>query len=247
MVIAGVILNVSQAVYQWIREIRPAGIGAEGELAKLGVDISASSGHPQCAALCTKGAAVTGFQALGHNDIDDAADAFRIVLDGRIGNDLNLLDGRGRNCLDKLVEVPGQHPRRPSVHEDLVIRGAVQQYLILSVDAKHWHVSENIDEIAAFRLRVCLHVIGEFVGIVFYQLLPGDYRGFFEILNGAQGIRLGSFRFLRPGGEAYDQCCSSKDDCLCIHCFSLSLSKTKLSGKSFTRYGIMQKYQPVCG
>ena len=43
VVIAGVILNVSQAVYQRIREIRPAGIGAEGELAKLGVDISTPS------------------------------------------------------------------------------------------------------------------------------------------------------------------------------------------------------------
>ena len=197
--------------------------------------------------MCAQGAAVTGFQSLGHNDIDDAADAFRIVFDGRIGNDLNLLDGRGRNCLDKLVEVPGQHPRRPSVHEDLVIRGAVQQYLVLTVDAEHRYVPENIDEIAAFRQGVCLHVIGEFVGIVFYQLLPGNYGGFFEFLYGAQGIRLGSFRFLRPGGDAYGQCCSSKDDCLCIHCFSLSFANAKLYGKSFTRYGIMQKYQPVCG
>ena len=229
------------------RVIHPAGIGTEGELAQLGIDISVSSGHPQCAALCAQGAAVTGFQPPCHHDIDDAANAFRIVLDGRIGDDLDFLDGGGRYGLDELVEVPGQHPRRPSVHEDLVIRGAVQQHLILAVDAEHRHVPEYIDKIAAFRHWICLYVIGEFVGVGFDQFLPGHYGGFFEFLYGAQGIRLGDFRFLRPGGDAYNKSgSSSKDDCLCVHCFSLSFAYAKISGKSFTRYGITRKCQPVC-
>ncbi len=172
VVIAGVILNVCHPMCFRSRVIHPAGIGTEGELAQLGIDISVSSGHPQRAALSAQGSAVTGFQPPCHHDIDDAANAFCIILDGRIGDDLDLLDGGGRNGLDKLLEVPGQHPSRPSVHEDLVIRGAVQQYFILSVDAEHRHVSENVDEVAPFCLGISLDIIRQLINISRHKITP---------------------------------------------------------------------------
>ena len=217
----------------WV--IGSAGIRAEGEFAQLGIQIAVSAYGAEGACIDSQRTAVARFQAPGHHDIDDAADAFRIVFYRRVGDDLDLLDGRCRNGLDELVEVPGQHPGGPAVHQHLVILAAVQQHLLVAIDAEHRHIPENVDEIAACRQRVCFHVISKFVGIGRNQFTAGYDGRFFELLHFSEGIRLLRHRVLRPGGKAGKQGGCGKNNCLRVHCVFCVLSKTKLPGKSFTR------------
>ena len=166
---------------------------------------------------------------------DDAADAFRIVFHRRIGNDLDLFDGRCRNGLDELVEVPGQHSCSTSVDQHFIILAAVEQHFLVAVDAEHRHIPENVNEVAAGRQGVCFHVIGKFVGIGRNQFTAGYDGRFLDLLHPSEGIRLLRHRVLRPCDKAGKQGGCGKNNCLRVHCVFCVLLKTKLSGKSFTQ------------
>ena len=201
-----------------VGEIRSAGIGAQGELAQLGAQVAVSAHVAECARIGAHRTAVSRFHAPDHHDVDDAADAFRIILDGGIGNHLDLLDRSGGERLDELIEVPGQHPGGPAIHKDLVILAAVQQHLLVPIDAEHRHVSENVDQIAAFGERIRRHIVGQFVGIGRDALAPGRDGRFFQLLGFAERIRLCRLRVLRPGGKAGKQGGCGKNNCLRVHC-----------------------------
>ena len=233
--LAGIILYVGDTVERRTWIIGSACIRAESKLAQLGIQIAVPAYGAECACIGSQRTAVARFQAPGHHDIDDAADAFRIVFHRRIGDDLDLLDGRCRNGLDELVEVPGQHPGGTAVHQHLVILAAVQQHLLVTIDAEHRHIPENIDEVAAGRQRVCFHIIGKLVGIGRNQFTAGRDGRFPQMFHFSEGIRLLRHRVLRPGGKAGKQGGCGKNNCLRVHCISGVFTIAKISGKSFTQ------------
>lgn len=157
--LTGIILYFGYTMNRWIRKIHPAGIRTESKFTQLGIQIAVSAYCAEGACIGSQRAAVARFQTPGQHDIDDAADAFRIVFHRRIGDDLYFLYGRRRNGLDELVEVPGKHTSGSAVHEHLVIIAAVQQHLLVTIDTEHRNGAENVNEVASFCLGISLDII----------------------------------------------------------------------------------------
>lgn len=64
-----------------------------------------------------------------------------------------------------MVEVPGKHPSGPAVHEHLVIIAAVQQHLLVTIDAEHRNGAENVNEVAPFCFGISLDIIRQLIRI----------------------------------------------------------------------------------
>ena len=88
---------------------------------------------------------------------------------------ISLIEDAGiRNGLDELVEIPRKHTGRFTVNEHFIVRGSVQQDLLLSIHAEHRNGAENVNEVASFCLGISLDIICQLIRISRHKITPNS-------------------------------------------------------------------------
>ena len=129
-------------------------------------------------------AVLDGFLAGGFvgDEVKDAANAFRVVLRARVGDDLDALEGVSGHHLKHLRRVGGEHRVRLAVDVYFKGRAAVDGDIVLGVDCNHRDLAEHIEHSHRLAVYVFFYVVGHLVDFHFDELTESGDAGFLDHL-----------------------------------------------------------------
>ena len=120
---------------------------------------------------------------LVRNQVQDTADALGIVARAGIGDNLDILDGRGRHILENLRGIAAHHHVRLPIDVNLETRAAVHRDVVVPIDRNHRHLAEHVEDGVRLRVHIVRHAVCHPVGRHLHQWLLGDNLHHGEVLH----------------------------------------------------------------
>ena len=117
-----------------------------------------------------------------HDDVQHAARSLSVVGSTRVGDDLNVLDGRGGHVLEDHAGVLREHGIGLAIHIHLEVRLAVHGDVVLSVNRHHGHFTQHVEHGVGLRVLIFAHVVRHLVRFHLHQRLLCHH------LDGSQGL-----------------------------------------------------------
>ena len=129
----------------WSLHVTLMHVGRESELVLLNHDISITAIHA-VAKLSRDTARIAShtFLLVG-DDVENATHSFGIILCAWIGEYLDVLDYRGRYCLQSLLWIAAEHCAWLAVHIYLEAAAAIDLDVVFAIDCHHWHLAEHLE------------------------------------------------------------------------------------------------------